>query len=57
MEKHAELLQKQVIKEYLRQSQITDRKGKRVFDDDYLIKSSSIRFEKTTQKIKQILKI
>ncbi len=57
MEKHAELLQKQVIKEYLRQSQITDRKGKRVFDDDYLIKSLSIRFEKTTQKIKQILKI
>ena len=45
-----------IVKEYERQKEIK-YKGKRVFTDEYLIKSLSLRFEKSEKKIKEILNL
>ena len=44
-----------IVKEYERQSQIVNKQGKRLFEDSYIIKSLSLRFAKSENKIIEIL--
>lgn len=50
-----ESVKDKITKEYLRQSQIKNKNGKRLFDDDYLIKSFALAFSISKEKVKNIL--
>lgn len=45
-----------IVKEYERQSEI-EHKGRRLFSDEYIIYSLSLRFGKSEKKIKEILNL
>lgn len=44
-----------ITKEYLRQSQIKNKNGVRLFDDEYLVNSFSLAFSISKEKVKNIL--
>lgn len=44
-----------ITKEYLRQSQIKNKNGVRLFNDEYLVNSFSLAFSISKEKVKNIL--